>query len=110
MWDFPRGSVAYDIKVGAILAFIFLTPPAFFQDQPQLDRARDEIVMLPGSGTESRFWLEQSLVQPIPEPIRIDEVSRVISGRTGKSRRVVRLETLESPEGDLKGYVAVTRP
>jgi hypothetical protein len=34
-WTFPRGSLEYDIMVGVILAFIFLTPRHFFRDQPR---------------------------------------------------------------------------
>ena len=110
MWDYPWGSIAYDIKVGAILAFIFLTPPAVFQDRPQIDKARDEIVMLPGSSSESRFWLEQSLIGEISESQRFEELSRLISERTGKVRRVVHVEPVESSEGGFSGYVATTRP
>ena len=34
-WTYPRGSLEYDIMVGVILAFIFLTPRHFFRDQPR---------------------------------------------------------------------------
>jgi hypothetical protein len=34
-WSYPRGSLQYDIMVGIILAFIFLTPRHFFRDQPR---------------------------------------------------------------------------
>ncbi len=34
-WNYPRGSVEYDIMVGLILAFLFLTPRHFFRDQPR---------------------------------------------------------------------------
>jgi len=34
-WTYPRGSLEYDIMVGIILAFIFLTPRHFFRDQPR---------------------------------------------------------------------------
>lgn len=35
LWNYPRASVEYDIMVGLILAFIFLTPRQFFRDQPR---------------------------------------------------------------------------
>lgn len=38
-WSYPRGSLEYDIMVGIILAFIFLTPRSFFRDQPRADEA-----------------------------------------------------------------------
>ena len=34
-WTYPRGSLEYDVMVGLILAFIFLTPRQFFRDQPR---------------------------------------------------------------------------
>ena len=34
-WVYPRGSIEYDVMVGIILAFIFLTPRGFFRDQPR---------------------------------------------------------------------------
>lgn len=109
MWDFPRGSVAYDIKVGAILAFIFLTPATVFRDQPTLDKAKDNLVMLPVTGSEERFWLESSLVDGIASDDRPERLANLISERTGKPRRVVRLEPLLSSDGKTQGYVAVTR-
>lgn len=33
-WAYPRGSVQYDVMVGVILLFIFLTPRSAFRDQP----------------------------------------------------------------------------
>lgn len=120
MWDFPRGSVAYDIKVGAILAFIFLTPVWVFRDQPTLDKAKTDIVMLPqsheSSGAQSlsepenRFWLEGALVESIPPQERTERVSALISDRTGKARRVVRIDALQTAEGQTSGYIAVTQP
>ena len=37
-WTYDRGGVRYDIMVGMILAFIFLTPRGFFKDR-QIGRA-----------------------------------------------------------------------
>ena len=37
-WTYPRGSLEYDVMVGVILAFIFLTPRSYFGDQPRPDR------------------------------------------------------------------------
>ena len=42
-WDYPRAGWQYDIMVGLILAFIFLTPRDWFRDQPKAS----SVVMLP---------------------------------------------------------------
>jgi len=34
LWSFERGSVQYDVICVVILAFIFMMPPAFFDDRP----------------------------------------------------------------------------
>src|SRR5436190_1443485 len=38
LWSFERGSRPYDAICLAILAFIFLTPPSFFNDRPDFMR------------------------------------------------------------------------
>jgi hypothetical protein len=32
LWDYPRGSVPYDVFCLLLLLFIFLVPPAWLQD------------------------------------------------------------------------------
>ena len=44
-WEFARTSWQYDIVVALILAFIFLTPKAFFKDQPRAV----SVVQIPGA-------------------------------------------------------------
>lgn len=110
MWDFPRGSVAYDIKVGAILAFIFLTPAHFFRDQPTLGKAKQDIVMLPRSSDGERYWLEGGLVDAIPPNQRVERVASIISDRTGRTKRVLKIDAMQSAEGDVRGYVAIAEP
>lgn len=110
MWDYPRGSVAYDLKVGAILAFIFLTPPALFRDRPLLPNASGDVVMLPGTADETRFWLEESLIQTIPAEQQLERLSELLSERTGKPRRALRVEAVAAADETLSGYVVVTRP
>ena len=38
LWSFERGSVQYDVICVVILAFIFITPPAIFNDRPDFMR------------------------------------------------------------------------
>jgi hypothetical protein len=110
MWDYPRGSVAYDVKVGAILAFIFLTPASVFRDQPTLSPARDEVVMLPRKGNETRFWIEESVLAGIPAEQQRERLSTLLSERTGKRRQVIQLEAVSSTDEEMQGYIVVTNP
>ena len=38
LWSFERGSIQYDVICVVIIAFIFLTPPAAFNDRPDFMR------------------------------------------------------------------------
>ncbi len=38
LWSFERGSIQYDVICVVILAFIFITPPATFNDRPDFMR------------------------------------------------------------------------
>jgi hypothetical protein len=42
LWSFERGSVQYDVICVVILAFIFITPPAAFNDRPEFMRIPDD--------------------------------------------------------------------
>jgi len=42
LWSFQRGSVQYDVICVVILAFIFITPPAIFNDRPEFVRISDD--------------------------------------------------------------------
>ena len=42
LWSFERGSVQYDVICVVILAFIFLTPQAIFNDRPDFMRISED--------------------------------------------------------------------
>ncbi|OLE89742.1 MAG: hypothetical protein AUG08_02930 [Acidobacteria bacterium 13_1_20CM_2_55_15] len=41
LWSFERGSVQYDVICVVIVGFIFITPPAIFNDRPEFMRIPD---------------------------------------------------------------------
>ena len=105
LWDYPRGSRQYDVIVVLILAFIFLTPRAWFRDQPRIPRA-NSIAMLPGQNGGS-YWIDPALLNGIPENQRLARLSQIL--KTGKP--VTRLQPIyDESEQELKGYVAFTTP
>jgi hypothetical protein len=57
LWEFPRASWQYDVMVGIILAFIFLTPRDLFRDQPRIPQA-STIAMLPSEHGSSVYWVD----------------------------------------------------
>jgi hypothetical protein len=108
LWDYPRACWQYDVMVGIILAFVFLTPRELFRDQP---RASSSVVMLPAGENSSVFWVEPELLSNIGETERPAKVAEVLRHRTGgKKRDLIRLEPIFDAEQELKGYMAFTRP
>ena len=108
LWDYPRGAWPYDVFVGVIVAFIFLTPKEWFRDQPRLAHA-SQIASLPSQG-ERMFWIESELVTPIPKDRRIAELGKVLSARTGRRQTVIRIDTILDAEKEVKGYIAFVQP
>jgi hypothetical protein len=101
-WDYPRACWQYDLMVGLILAFIFLTPRAWFRDQP---RASNIVMIRPDA-----FWVDSELLSNAPEAERVSRVDVLLKARTGKKYNVVRLEPIIDSEQETKGYMAFTAP
>jgi len=105
-WDYPRAGWQYDVMVGLILAFIFLTPRDVFRDQPKASN----IVMLPAEHGTNVFWMDSEQLSSVPENERTAKASVLIKARTGKKYDVIRLEPIVDSEQEIKGYMAFTTP
>jgi hypothetical protein len=109
LWDFPRASWQYDVMVGLILLFIFLTPRAWFKDSPRIPKA-SEIVLLPGTHDGEVFWIEPELVTPIPENERLARVGDILRSTFHRPATVTRLEPIYDSEQGVEGYMAFAKP
>ncbi len=105
-WDYPRAGWQYDVMVGLILAFIFLTPREWFRDQPRAN----SIVMLPSEHGETVFWMDAQQLSNTAENTRVAEATTLLKARTGKKYHVVRLEPIVDSEQEIKGFMAFTTP
>jgi hypothetical protein len=105
-WDYPRAGWQYDVMVGLILAFIFLTPREVFRDQPRAS----SIVMLPAEHGSNVFWMDSEQLGDVPEAQRVARASALLRARTGKKYNVVRLEPIIDSEKEVRGYMAFTTP
>jgi hypothetical protein len=109
LWDYPRASWQYDVMVGVILAFMFLTPRSWFRDQPRTPQA--SLVALLGAGHGNNvFWIEPELLAGVPEEQRLAKLSGILKSRTGKTHAISRLEPILDSEGEVKGYMAFAKP
>lgn len=100
-WDFPRASWQYDVMVGLILAFIFLTPRAVFKDQPKAA----SVVMLPGGS----FLIEPKSLSGIPEADWEKKATALVNARYKTNKPVTHVEPVYDDE-ELIGYSASIRP
>ncbi len=107
LWDYPRACWQYDVMVGLILAFLFLTPREWFRDQPN----PKSVVLLPAEQGASVFWIEPELLLGVPEaqwPGRAMELLK--SQSAGKKRSFVRLVPIFDAEKVTRGYMVFTNP
>ena len=101
-WDYPRAGWQYDLMVGLILAFIFLTPRDWFRDQP---RASNIVMIRPDA-----FWVDSDLLSNSPEGERVARVDSLLKARTGKKYNIVRVESILDSEKEIIGYMAFSTP
>ena len=105
LWDYKRGSWQYDVMVGLILAFIFLTPRKIFSDQPKAA----SVVMLPSD--TGFFWIEPALLAGVPQDQIIAKASALVRSKYKTRVAIVRVEPLlDDAEQEIKGYMAFTKP
>ena len=105
LWDYPRAGWQYDLMVGLILVFIFLTPREWFRDQPRAT----SVVMVPSS-QGSAFWIEPGLLDNLSDADRVNRAAGMIQSRTGKKQQVTRVEPIFDSDQEIRGYMAFTTP
>ncbi|HWE00455.1 MAG TPA: hypothetical protein VG345_15495 [Bryobacteraceae bacterium] len=106
LWDYPRAGWQYDIMVGLVTAFIFLTPRSWFQDQPRILEA-SQLMELPN---HAGYLVPPGLVASIEEDRRTAELSRVLTARTGRKQTVADIEPIYDTERNIRFFVVHTRP
>src|SRR5512133_1865489 len=106
LWDFPRATWQYDVMVGIILAFIFLTPREWFRDQPRIPNA-SQIAKLPSEHGSPAFWIDPVLLSDFDETQRVAKSTDLLRTRTGNKGLVVTsVEPVRNSENEIQGYLA----
>jgi hypothetical protein len=99
-WDFARATWQYDIMVGLILAFVFLTPRSVFKDQPKAA----SVVMLPEG-----FLIEPRSLAGVAEADWNAKATALIDARFKTNKPVTHVEPVFDDD-ELIGYSASVRP
>lgn len=107
LWDYPRAGWQYDVMVGLILAFIFLTPRDWFRDQPRIPNAAG-ITMLPASHGASVYLVGTESLGGLSDADRAVRVRALLERQTGRKQAIIRLEPVRDSEKEVKGYIAFT--
>jgi hypothetical protein len=106
LWDYPRASWQYDVMVGLILAFIFLTPRELFRDQP---RPKD-VMLVATEGVQASYWIEPELLQEAESGARLRRVEELIHKQVGgKNLKVLQVEPVFNRDNEIRGYFALTQ-
>jgi len=105
LWDYPRAGWQYDVMVGIILAFIFLTPREIFRDQPIVSH----VVMLPSENGANVFWIDSESLTGVSDQDRNAKATELIKAKAPKKQTLIRLTPVFNAEDQIKGYMAYTR-
>jgi hypothetical protein len=116
LWDYPRASWQYDVMVGVILAFIFLTPRSWFRDQQRMPQA-SQVTLLGGGHGNDVLWIDPELLAGVPENQRVQKLAdilksrpEIVKGRMGKKLAITHVEPILDSEGEVQGYWAFANP
>ncbi len=106
-WDFARATWQYDVVVALILLFIFVTPRAWFRDQPKASG----IAFISSLHGVDNVFVAANLLEAVPPANRAARTEQLIHQRTGKHWNVVRVEPIwDDAEHEVKGFIAYTAP
>jgi hypothetical protein len=98
LWSFERGSFQYDVICVVILTFIFLTPPAAFDDRPDFMRLRGNQVIRRTSDDDGHLVFTVKAENGVQQAV--DRVKSMIDGPF----RVSRTEPVYSTTGVIVAY------
>ncbi|MBI1983566.1 MAG: hypothetical protein HYS61_05150 [Acidobacteria bacterium] len=110
-WSFERGTWQYDVIVLAILAFIFLTPRAWFQDRPTLQltdlRHTQGLVEVGGGEDGWSYLVDARLVDSLAPQKPEDALREILRRRLQKPFTVKSIEVLRDRNNVILGYRVV---
>ena len=100
-WEFPRATWQYDVMVGLILAFIFLTPRGLFRDQPRVS----SVVMLPSERGSLVFWVSPDAFDDVPEAEKQSKAKVLLRPYSDQTLKDIQITTIYNAEEEIKGYM-----
>jgi len=113
-WTYERGSWQYDIICAVILAFIFLTPRAWFHDGPTLElsdlRHRQGVIEIGRTKAGSEYLVDSRLVESMAPLKSEDAVLNILQARLHHPVTVKLMEPVLDKNNIMLGYRVVVSP
>ncbi|MGA2038580.1 MAG: hypothetical protein ABSH42_04830 [Bryobacteraceae bacterium] len=109
LWDYARASWQYDVMVGIIVAFIFLTPRDWFRDQPRIPHVA--AIARPSENGGNVLFVDSEVLAGVPEPQRLNRLRAFLKTQPSTAKiSITRVEPILDSEGELQGYMAFVHP
>ena len=109
-WAYERGSWQYDLIVIAILAFIFLSPRAWFNDRPTLQmtdlRHQQGIVNMGGVNKDVRYLVDARLVDSREQKPE-DAIPIILQQHLHKAVTVKSIDAVRDRQQVVLGYTVM---
>ena len=118
-WSYDRGTWPYDLLVGAIVLFVFLSPRSWFNDQPQIGPAPHSAhVQLveedAATGTKifrvDAHMLAIRILKPQLERETHDILSKNVDELKGRTFQIVRIDPGRNEDGSVLYYDVSVKP
>jgi hypothetical protein len=110
-WSYERGTWQYDLIVLAILAFIFLTPRAWFRDRPTLqltDLRHSQGVVEVSQGKDGHSYLvDARLVESFAPQAPEEAIREILRARILKPFTIKSVDTIRDRNNVVLGYTVV---
>jgi hypothetical protein len=106
LWTFERGSKPYDAICGIILAFIFLTPPAVFNDRPDYMRISETETVRETRDKSGNVVFTVKLDTPAFSGDGVNEqvAKDLLKAKLGEDVTISKMEPVYSTTGALLAY------
>ena len=117
-WSFERGTWPYDVLIGAIVLFVFLSPRAWFDDQPQLGPAGHQAqvqLLSEDPSTPTRTYRVDAQLLSIPkrtpelEKETHDVLRKNVDELRSRSFKIERIDPVRDEDGTIRYYDIVVK-
>jgi hypothetical protein len=116
-WSHDRGTIPYDLLVIAIVAFVFLSPPRWFHDQPDTgpQPQQTQVNCVAQAGKDLRCRVDAHFLLPPQKWPELQEKAHEVlrtnaAELKGKTFQIVQIQPVVGEDGGVQYYEVSVRP